>query len=42
MPFDPPGNREMEAAGKYEDPGRFAAFIGYEWTSIRAGKNRYR
>ncbi len=32
----------IKAADKYDDPGKFTAFIGYEWTSNTGGNNLHR
>ncbi|MCK5547035.1 MAG: DUF3604 domain-containing protein, partial [Rhodospirillaceae bacterium] len=34
--------RYLETCEKYNDPGRFTAMIGYEWTSTGSGNNLHR
>jgi hypothetical protein len=35
-------NRHLKVAEEYNDPGRFTAVIGYEWTSTEGGNNLHR
>jgi hypothetical protein len=34
--------RYLETAEKYNEPGRFSAIVGYEWTSTEGGNNLHR
>ena len=34
--------RVVDAAEKYNEPGKFTALIGYEWTSLEKGNNLHR
>ena len=38
----PVWNEVVAAAEKYNDPGKFTALIGYEWTSLIKGNNLHR
>ncbi len=38
----PVWNEVVDAAEKYNEPGNFTAFIGYEWTSLIKGNNLHR
>lgn len=41
-PYKDAWEKTVKAAEKYNDPGRFTAFIGYEWTSLIRGGNMHR
>jgi hypothetical protein len=32
------GAKQVDAAERYNEPGKFSAFVGWEWTVIRAGR----
>ena len=41
-PYKKAWAKTVAAAEKYNEPGRFTAFIGYEWTSLVTGNNMHR
>ena len=41
-PFKSVWRRTIDAAEDYNDPGKFTAIIGYEWTSLVQGSNMHR
>jgi hypothetical protein len=41
-PYKTTWNLLIDAAERFNEPGRFTAFIGYEWTSLIKGNNMHR